>query len=420
MRTFEEHFTTAIRAAAPQARSLPRGECQSPDSRVCTICHASRLDYPAEVALKNTALRKFWGNLNTSVPLQSLVPSPLGRGYRTLTKRKAFHSGRRTRLGLIDQLDRGGTKPFQAVRCAIEPGGHAAIYAKIQEDLDKPHAAALAESLTYVIIKGSYTEFTVIFNVRTISPGLVKSTNTLSKSLTRSCKGVVGVFLYKDESAGRYYMGSSGPNARQVIRKVFGKEEVYQKIAGRGFLYSPVAFAQVNQSILEEFVGTVGELLGPVPGTTLYDLYSGFGMFALCLSDKFSRLIGVEISRVAVESAIANARRQEASNVKFLRSEINAESAGRILKNAKPEDAVLLDPPRGGTSAGVIESIAARRPSRVAHLFCNIDLMADELARWKKAGYSVAKAIPFDMFPGTPVIETVILLHQRRIDQRIA
>ncbi len=58
----------------------------------------------------------------------------------------------------------------------------------------------------------------------------------------------------------------------------------------------------------------------------------------------------------------------------------------------------------------MIEAIAARRPSKVLHIFCNSDLIVPDLSRWKTAGYRAQRAVPLDMFPGTPEVETLVLL----------
>ncbi|MBP1679083.1 MAG: tRNA (uracil-5-)-methyltransferase family protein, partial [Bacteroidetes bacterium] len=63
-----------------------------------------------------------------------------------------------------------------------------------------------------------------------------------------------------------------------------------------------------------------------------------------------------------------------------------------------------------GTAPGVIEGIAAKKPARVVHIFCNIDGIAGELQRWAARGYAAQRAIPYDLFPGTASVEIMILL----------
>src|SRR5207247_10793440 len=131
---------------------------------------------------------------------------------------------------LLAATEEGAYKPFDVIRCAIEPSGHAPIYQKVQENLEKPSARPLTEALSYVIIKGSYTEYTLIFNVREITPDVVRTANTLSKSLTHSFKEIIGVFLYEDISSARHYLVRATRQRRQAMRKVYGNAEIYQRI----------------------------------------------------------------------------------------------------------------------------------------------------------------------------------------------
>ena len=412
MKTLEEHLSKVISQSHKRGRPLKEGECQSPQGSRCTLCHAVDLTYEEEVSLKEEALQTHWKE-HFSLPLLSrLVASPFGRGYRTVTKRRAFHVRGSVRLGLIAPAEEGSYKPFDVVECAIEPEGHAPIYRKVQEILEKPYAQPLADVLSYMIIKGNYMEYAVMINVRKVSPDVARAVNTLSKSLTHIFPAITSVFLYQDESSGRYYLGRSNKGKQPTVRKVFGKPDIHQRICGRSFLYSPLTFSQVNQSIADVFVTCAGELLALDKATTLLDLYCGYGLFALCLADKSHSVLGVEVSPEAIASAIHNAKRQKISNVRFLRSNITADSVARMIQPAHGRTVVLLDPPRSGTAEGVIECIAARKPARVVHIFCNIDIMPAELTRWTDDGYALTKAIPFDMFPGTSSIEMMVLLER--------
>ena len=409
---FEDILTAAVRKQQSQPRTLAPGECQSVSGQRCHLCSAETLDYQTEVEIKNRALQEFWNGLGLSVPLQRLVSSPMGRGYRTVTKRKVFSQQGLIQLALIDPDESGKPEPFVVEHCAIEPAEHAAIYAKIRESLQKPYAWKLTEQLNYVVIKGNYKEFTLIFNVREISGGVVKASNTLSKSLTHLFPSIVGLFLYLDETGGKYYLGVKNPRVRPTAKKLFGKSTIFQKACGRSFLYSPLSFSQVNQSLVEKLVSEVGRLLALTKESRLYDLYCGYGLFALCLAERAGSALGLEISHDSIESAMENAARLKAERVRFMRTDITADTVGSMLWKMKPSDRVLLDPPRGGASEGVIETIAELGPEKVVHLFCNIDLMPAEIKRWMSGGYKIKEAMPLDMFPGTAAVETVILFER--------
>lgn len=413
MKPFEEHLSSGVRSAVQTPRQLPPGECQSPRGLRCKLCHAVIIDYPAELQIKNKALQEFWKSLRLGVTLDQLVTSPLGRNYRTTTKRRAFALRDGVQLGLISPDERGELKPFPVIQCAIEPESHAAVYARIQNTLAKPYAKRLAKHLSYVVIKGNYEEQTVIFNIREINADVMKAANTLSKTLTHNMPSIIGIFVYEDDSSPNYYMGTKDEKRMPKFKKLHGKQELFQRVHGRSFLYSPLSFSQVNQSILEKLVDHAASLMKLDGTRSLYDLYCGYGLFALTLAEKAVSVIAAEVSAASIDSAIANAKRQKASNVKFMRNDINEESIERIMQSCRPQDAVILDPPRKGTSPGVIECIAAKRPGHVLHIFCEIDLLPKELKRWEKAGYNAVRAVPFDMFPGTASVETMVLLQPK-------
>lgn len=410
MQSYKEILASAIAAANLPSRALDVGECQSPTGQRCSLCYAVRLSYADEARLKDEELQRVWKDWRFTAELARLVRSPLGRGYRTTTKRRVFPYRDTVCLGLIAPSEEGEMRPFPVVRCVIEPQEHCAIFHHVQESFVKPYAKKLARATSYVVIKGTSAEQTLIFNVKDISPELVRSANTLSKSLTRSFPSIIGIFLYADTSSPQYYLGRQRGRSRTSFRKLYGKSEVYHRVLGRSFLYSPLSFSQVNQSILERVIREAQALLQPKNDAKLYDLYCGYGLFALCLAGNVREVIGVESSSASIASAFANARRQRVNNARFLLSDINQETIGRIMTAAQPGDAVILDPPRKGTAEGVIEFIAATRPARVVHIFCAVDLMPKELKRWERAGYTVVCAVPFDMFPGTPEVEILVLL----------
>jgi tRNA/tmRNA/rRNA uracil-C5-methylase (TrmA/RlmC/RlmD family) len=409
MEQFEEYFNAEIRSAEHPPRTLEPGECRTPEGKQCTLCHAGALDYGPEIAVKEAALRKFWLHHFPAIPRTRLVASPRGRGYRTVSKRKVFATRNGPRLGFVGPTDNLPPGGLPVVRCAIEPSEHAGVYAFLQESLAQPRSEPVAGVLTYVIIKGNYREQSLLFNVREISPAVVKTLNALSKSVTRAFPAITGVFVFEGQDDGRYYLEVRERRLAHAFRKIFGNRELFVRISGRNFLYPPLSFSQVNESILELFVGEARSLLNLQQRGTLYDLYCGYGLFALSLADTARTVVGVDLARGSVTAAVANAERQKVRNARFVRSAITAETAENIMKRSRREDAVILDPPRSGTAEGVIECIAAQKPGRILHIFCNSDILPAEIGRWVSSGYRAETAVPFDMFPGTSSLETLVL-----------
>lgn len=413
MPTFREHLLTALRRHTTPPRVRAKGECEDPRGRSCTLCHAVRWGYDDERGAREEAVRSFWGEIGGDPgALRPLVPSPLGRRYRTVTKRKLFLSRKGGALGLLAPDEEGELHPIPVIDCAIEPESHAAVYALAGELLKKPYAAALLDALRYVVVRGGGAEQMVILNVRSIDAAIGKSAATLSRTLARSLPGVAALFLYEDTTDGRYYLGTRNPRQRPAIRKIFGRDQLLETIDGRRFLFPPLAFSQINQSLVGAMVQEARALLSGTGAGHLEDLYCGYGVFALCLAPEFRSVTGVDVSRMSVEAARSNAVRQKTPHAGFLQADLTGESLSRILKARSDGSVVILDPPRNATAPGVIEAVARTAPRRVLHLFCAVDLMRGELDRWKACGYSTVSATPFDMFPGTDGVEMMAMLQR--------
>jgi len=408
---FSELLRTHLRRVHGEPPRLPPGVCTTAAEKLCTLCHASRTGYDAEVRARSAALAEFWAALPRAGPLAPLVPSPRGRHYRTISKRKAFLVRDDVRLGLIE--GEHGPRPLPVHACGIEPELHASVYARVEETIHAPGARALARALRYVIVRGSYDELVVVFSVNRIEGETVRAANRLSRGLTGACPAVRGVLLYEDAGDDRYYLGTRGALPSRSVRKIFGTTDTRLTFGGRTFRPPPLGFSQVNASLVDALIAEARSMLALAATDDMYDLYCGYGLFTLTAGAAARRATGIERSADAVDAAVRNAEARGTSNARFIRADITDEALGALLSRVRPRDAVLLDPPRGGTPSGVLECIAAARPARVVHMFCNIDVMAGELERWSRGGYAVVRAVPFDMFPGTDEVEIMALLERK-------
>ena len=71
---------------------------------------------------------------------------------------------------------------------------------------------------------------------------------------------------------------------------------------------------------------------------------------------------------------------------------------------------VFMDPPRSGSDEVFLASVVQLAPKRVVYISCNPETMARDLSYLTEHGYRAITAWPFDMFPHTQHVETVVLL----------
>lgn len=145
----------------------------------------------------------------------------------------------------------------------------------------------------------------------------------------------------------------------------------------------------------------------PDPGPALVDLYCGVGAvaFALWARDRQLRVFGVEENPGAVARARATATRLGADAV----FEVGAAGAVGIPERFSGAT-VVLNPPRKGTSDAVRKQVDTLSPRRIVLISCHPEPLARDLAGWTSTGWTVTSVTAYEMFPGTPHVETVAVL----------
>lgn len=174
------------------------------------------------------------------------------------------------------------------------------------------------------------------------------------------------------------------------------------------------AFSQVNtgQNVnLIEFVLEVVRAQSDYD--QLFDLYAGSGNFTFPLARHFQtlKMTGVELNSEAVKLA-REVVRTEFPNREFEFIEASVDDAVRRLAITQ-DSLVLLDPPRIGCGPEVLVHIAQKRPKRILYVSCHPATLARDLKALSEANYQLEFVQPFDMFPQTDHVETVVSLVPR-------
>ena len=109
----------------------------------------------------------------------------------------------------------------------------------------------------------------------------------------------------------------------------------------------------------------------------------------------------------AVECAKDMAKLNGHDNIEF-----HCGDALKILRTLKlgAQSTFFVDPPRAGLGEGVCRSIIRFAPKKIIYVSCNPKTLADDLKLLTKGGYSVESVKPYDMFPCTRHVETVVCL----------
>ena len=188
---------------------------------------------------------------------------------------------------------------------------------------------------------------------------------------------------------------------------VRGSDYIEDELLGKIFRISAQSFYQVNRSVCEMLYAKAGKLLDAQKDETVVDLYCGIGTVGLTVASNAGKLIGVEIVEKAIENARENAKLQGCENAEFYASD-----AADVLKytSGRYPDSVIVDPPRKGLSIEVIENIVSLKPKKVVYISCDPATLARDLKLFRAKGYTGDTVYPFNMFPRTAHVESVVCL----------
>jgi 23S rRNA (uracil1939-C5)-methyltransferase len=184
---------------------------------------------------------------------------------------------------------------------------------------------------------------------------------------------------------------------------------VTDRLCGLTLRLSPLSFYQINHDQTEVLYGLAAEAAGLTGSETLLDLYCGTGTIGLSMAGGAGQLIGVEVVPAAVEDARRNAAENGVTNARFICDDAAGAAAQLAAEGVKP-DVVILDPPRKGCDAALIDTVAKMSPRRVVYVSCDPATLARDLKLFAEKGYATDRVTPVDMFPRTPHVECVALL----------
>ncbi|MCU0485847.1 MAG: hypothetical protein MUC85_07005, partial [Anaerolineales bacterium] len=192
-----------------------------------------------------------------------------------------------------------------------------------------------------------------------------------------------------------------GPGGALVLA---GSDTLRLEVLGRSFQVSAGSFFQVNTVMAEAMVNHLLELL-PVSETgTLLDVYSGAGLFSAFFADRVARLVAIEVAPSACQDYVVNLD-------EFDHVELYEAPAEAVLSSIDfhPE-AVIVDPPRAGLEPAALDGLLRQQPQWLAYISCDPSTLARDVRRLVAGGYQLVQVTPFDLFPQTYHIETVVLM----------
>ena len=365
----------------------------------CGGCLWQHMAYKEQLLQKAKFVTEAFAQRGLEGAVVACVPSPVTRAYRNQAKYVVDAKAHPVRLG--GYAPRSHTV-VDLVDCALVETPITNLINSFKAQFSKH----VINDVRHVVVRANALGQTLLtLVVRSESSVSSPVIVALAHQLVNDVAGLAGVVANINSDDGDVIFGD-----RDIV--VYGNATIADEIAGVAVQLSPRAFFQVNRHVAhlayEAIAGFAATFRYP---TVVWDVYAGVGTIAQVVAARVPSVTSVycvEVRATAVESA--RAAWKDKDGVQFVA--VAADAANALDGSIANPDLVVLNPPRAGCDARVLQQVAARAPAGIAYLSCNPQTLARDLKVLVAGGYHMADTVPYDMMPHTPHVETLVTLRR--------
>lgn len=392
--TAERLLTVSALRRKPPCRHF--GECGG-----CALMH---MDYAEQLRVKQTKVRnnlKKIGGIEVNV--MPAVPSPKILEYRNKLSLPVRGKAGSVRIGMYKK---GSHEVVDMSDCLL--GGEWSrvlirIFRKYINDgkimpYNEKNFSGQVRHLVARYVDGQ-------LSVIVVSNGKWKADLQPFISLLRQNYDSFGLFVNENDQKNNVILGAE-------TYRVCGSEYIRGNHLSTEFILQPESFFQVNDGVKDAIYSRVKYLLDVSRTQVLVDCFSGVGILTNILASADYITYAVEIVPQSVEDAEQNARLNNSPNIINVCGDADEKLPELADANRGKTLSLVVDPPRKGLGRSLCETILNARFDNIVYISCDSATLARDLSQLCEA-YDVESVQPFDMFPQTAEVET--LVHLKRV-----
>ena len=340
-----------------------------------------------------------------SADVSPVVPSPQRLGYRARVKLVVRKNRDQVAMGLyVPQTHR----VIDISSCPVHPRQVNQVVFYLKKKVLELGIAPYDErddsgDLRYVDFRFSVARHELSLTLVTRHASFPQGA-PLAKALQQRFPFITGVIQNVNENRGNVIWGNS-------FRTLGGRDTIMERVGDLKLVFPAGVFSQANPFTARKLYDRVYELAALKGGETVLDLYCGVGPISLYLAVAARQVWAVDDSELSISTAKQNARRNGRGNCRFIAGDV-ATTLTQLTKDLPRIDLMVLNPPRKGIKAAALEAVLAAGAPRIIYVSCESRSLARDLDRLVAANYRVEQIQPFDMFPQTEEVETLVLLRK--------
>ena len=292
--------------------------------------------------------------------------------------------------------------------CLLQPEEDTACRAAVKEWMKRANVPAYHEKTGRGLLRHLYLRTNSAGEVLcclVINGKTVPQPELLIELLRAAAPKLAGVVLSVNTRKTNVILGGEYVTLR-------GDDRLEETLCGHSFRLSVPSFFQINRAQTEVLYRRAVDFADLTGNETVVELYCGIGTISLALAEQAGQVIGVEIVPQAIEDAKENAKRNGLAHKTRFECGDASDLAARLETEGIRPDVVVVDPPRKGLAADVVDTIARMNPERVVYVSCDPATLARDVARFRPLGYTAVRAETVDLFPRTAHIESVLCLRR--------
>lgn len=184
------------------------------------------------------------------------------------------------------------------------------------------------------------------------------------------------------------------------------EDKIISKIGDVSYLISIGSFFQVNRDLTFKLYEKVLEYVKNIRPHKVLDLYCGTGTIGIYVSKYALEIVGVDSCKSSIDNAFFNKKLNNVNNINFICDKVE-----NVIDQFNNIDLIIVDPPRAGLDIKTINYIEKIAPDTIIYVSCDPVTLARDLNLLDS--YEVLEVTPFNMFPRTYHVESVILLQRK-------
>ena len=373
----------------------------------CGGCDWLDLSYETQLKYKTELVKEQIQSLNSRIDIPDTIASPITQHYRNKAFMPVGKGEKSLEYGIYE---RWSHKIVLHKSCILHPPEFDLIAHRCLELMDNAKVQPYDETthtgtLRHIGFRCSQDRKQILLILVTRSAKLPFS-NLLVKKLCSEFPQISGIVQNINREKGNVILGDEE-------KILYGNPWIMEKINNLKFRIHYKSFWQVNSDMLQMIIKYIKDKVQPED--TVLDTFSGIGVLGLSLAQKVKEVVCIEELADAVEDGKFNCQLNHISNVVFHCGKTE-DKLPEILNhqdkyNPHIPELIILDPPRTGVSKSVLEEIINAKLSHILYLSCSPVTLRRDLNILLESGlYEIISIQPFDMFPQTWHIETLVEL----------